>query len=181
VFTYFKRSQPREQRRTPSVLKASSKRMPIIADTGAAQGRSASPHSLITNTCRGLKKTERVTAITLAAGKQGDLNFSNASMFHPRGIEVFPNWMAIPEGKNGKPRQVPMNRIVREKLSAAAVGAKPDELIFTFKRNGVSWSTIRTGFERACENAKVVHGQTVNGGITWHDLRRTFATRFAIQ
>lgn len=119
----------------------------------------------------GLRKEELVKI------KQGDLNFSNASMFHPCGIEVFPNWMAIPESKNGKPRQVPMNRIVREKLSAAAVGAKPDELIFTFKRNGVSWSTIRTGFERACENANVVHGQTVNGGITWHDLRRTFATR----
>ena len=72
---------------------------------------------------------------------------------------------------------MPMNSIVRELLRDASQGAKPDELIFTFERNGVSWSTIRSGFEAACEISKIPFGEKVSGGIIWHDLRRTFATR----
>ena len=93
------------------------------------------------------------------------------------GLEINPGWLLIPVSKNSKARQIPMNSIVRDRLTIAAAGAKPDELVFTFKRNGVSWSTIRSGWERACERARVPHGQTVSGGIIWHDLRRTFATR----
>jgi integrase len=33
------------------------------------------------------------------------------------------------------------------------------------------------GFEEACRRAGIVYGETNRGGIIWHDLRRTFATR----
>ena len=118
----------------------------------------------------GLRKEE------LLSIKPEHLNFTGLPMFY-NGREVNPGWMFIPKSKNGRPRQLPMNSIVKRVLTETCAGAKADELIFTFERNGVSWSTIRSGSERACERAKVLHGQTVNGGIIWHDLRRTFATR----
>lgn len=37
-------------------------------------------------------------------------------------------------------------------------------------------STLRRGFSKACELAEIPFGQTVEAGMTWHDLRRTFAT-----
>jgi integrase len=36
--------------------------------------------------------------------------------------------------------------------------------------------TIRSGFASACKKAEITCGQTKAGGITWHDLRHTFAT-----
>ena len=36
---------------------------------------------------------------------------------------------------------------------------------------------VRWGFEEACTRAEIAFGETVPGGIIWHDLRRTFATR----
>lgn len=118
----------------------------------------------------GLRK-EELLAITPA-----HINLSGMPIFH-RGLEILPNWLLVPDSKNGEHRQVPMNSIVREELREATQGAKPEELIFTFARNGIIWSTIRTGFERACELAKIPYGEKVSGGIIWHDLRRTFATR----
>jgi integrase len=45
------------------------------------------------------------------------------------------------------------------------------------RRMTMQMSTIRSGFEGACEAANIPHGQKVSGGIVWHDLRRTFGTR----
>lgn len=104
----------------------------------------------------GLRKEE------LLSIKREYLNFTGLPMFY-NGREVNPGWMIIPESKNGRPHQLPMNSIVKRVLTDACTGAKADELIFTFERNGVSWSTIRSGWERACERAKILHGQTV----TW--------------
>jgi len=118
----------------------------------------------------GLRKDELVSI------KADHVNLSGVPTFC-EGLEILPNWLLVIDSKTGEPRQVPMNHIVRAVLSEAVQGAKPDELIFTFQRNGVSWSTIRSGFESACEAANIPHGQKVSGGIVWHDLRRTFATR----
>jgi len=41
---------------------------------------------------------------------------------------------------------------------------------------GVSESTLRSGFRKACKRARIPFGQNVESGLIWHDLRRTFAT-----
>jgi hypothetical protein len=41
----------------------------------------------------------------------------------------------------------------------------------------VDSETVRSGFASACKKAEITCGQTKAGGITWHDLRHTFATR----
>jgi len=48
--------------------------------------------------------------------------------------------------------------------------------VFDYRQTGVSASTLRRGFEKACERAGIPFGLTVEGGVIWHDLRRTFAT-----
>src|SRR5688572_19073691 len=40
---------------------------------------------------------------------------------------------------------------------------------------GMSASTLRRGFEEACERAGIPFGLAVEVGVIWHDLRRTFA------
>ena len=52
-----------------------------------------------------------------------------------------------------------------------------DELVFEKDVNEVNDYALRWGFEEACTRAEIVVGETVPGGIIWHDLRRTFATR----
>ena len=49
--------------------------------------------------------------------------------------------------------------------------------------HGLDWprcslaaTTIRRGFERTCDRARISFGLTVEGGVIWHDLRRTFVT-----
>ncbi len=70
-----------------------------------------------------------------------------------------------------------MNPLVRTVLSEAVQDASGGELVFSLARNGVSSVTIRRGFEKGCEAGEVTFGQTKAGGLTWHDLRHTFATR----
>lgn len=41
---------------------------------------------------------------------------------------------------------------------------------------GVNGHALQRGFEKACERAGIPFGLTVEGGLIWHDLRRTFAT-----
>lgn len=49
--------------------------------------------------------------------------------------------------------------------------------MFNADHNGVNEYSLRWGFEEACSRAEIVYGETKPGGIIWHDLRRTFATR----
>ena len=62
-------------------------------------------------------------------------------------------------------------------LANVLVRAAGSDAVFSIERNGVSYNAIRGGFENACDNAGIIYGQTKLGGITWHDLRHTFATR----
>jgi len=108
------------------------------------------------------------------------INFSDVPRFYPvngRDVEIPPNFLLVIKSKNRKPRIVPMNPLVRTALSEAAQEAQGNNPVFSIDRNGVSYNAIRTGFETACDNAGITYGQTKPGGITWHDLRHTFATR----
>lgn len=55
--------------------------------------------------------------------------------------------------------------------------APRSEPVFWLERNRVDSKTISDGFEEACQKAEITFGQTKAGGLTWHDLRHTFATR----
>jgi integrase len=46
-------------------------------------------------------------------------------------------------------------------------------------RTGVNLTEIKKGFKTACKLASIPYGQSMPGGITFHDLRHTFATRLA--
>src|ERR1700730_5195605 len=70
-----------------------------------------------------------------------------------------------------------MNEAVRSTLEDLVEGAAGNEFIFSFARNGVSLSTLRSGFEKACEVAGITYGTKQTGGIIWHDSRHSFATR----
>jgi integrase len=69
-------------------------------------------------------------------------------------VEVPPSWLIVVQGKG---KQVPLDSY---------------ELCGSVCAGGRKW-----GFEEACTRAGIVYGETKPGGIIWHDLRRTFATR----
>lgn len=108
------------------------------------------------------------------------INFSQLPFFYPvngKEVEVPPNSLLVVDSKNGKPRRVPMNPVARETLTGLARFSGYEGEVFSYARNGVSDETIRNGFPRACKAANIPYGQTAAGGIVWHDLRHTFATR----
>jgi integrase len=126
----------------------------------------------------------RPIAIALGAGlrkgemlklKAGHVNLSGLTIFC--GKEVLPGWLFAVDPKNGQARQVPMNSTVRSALTEIVADAAADDPIFSFRRNGISVSTLKRGFEAACNRAKIPYGEKTAGGLIWHDLRRTFATR----
>jgi integrase len=108
------------------------------------------------------------------------INFSTAPKFYAvngRDVEIPPNWLLITKSKNRKPRTIPMNPLVRAELLNLTNDAPRNQPVFSLEQNGVDASTISSGFEEACEKAEITFGQTKAGGLTWHDLRHTFATR----
>ena len=68
-----------------------------------------------------------------------------------------------------------MNTPVRAALQKI-IDSRTTGSVFDYSHTGVSASTLRGGFEKACERAGMPFGLTVEGGVIWHDLRRTFAT-----
>src|ERR1041385_801012 len=80
------------------------------------------------------------------------------------------------EGEASPPsRLMPMNGPVRAALQKV-IDSRTTGTVFDYKHTGVSASTLRRGFEKACDRARIPFGLTVEGGVIWHDLRRTFAT-----
>jgi len=118
--------------------------------------------------------------IELLKLKVGHLNFSSRPVFYPvRGgsAEIPPNWLIVVKGKGNKYRLIPMNSQVRDTLFSLCVDRASDEFVFDKDVNEVNDYALRWGFEEACTRAEIAFGETVPGGIIWHDLRRTFATR----
>jgi integrase len=118
--------------------------------------------------------------IELLKLKIGHLNFSSRPVFHPiRGgsAEIPPNWLIVVQGKGKKYRLIPMNSQIRDTLSHLCRNRASDEFVFDKDVNEVNDYALRWGFEEVCTRAQIAFGETVPGGIIWHDLRRTFATR----
>jgi len=118
--------------------------------------------------------------IELLRLKGEHVNFGVRPVFYPvRGgdVEVPPGWLIVVQGKGSKYRLIPMNSVVRAALSEAMEGRSADGLVFDANHNGVNEHSLKWGFEEACTKAGIVYGETKAGGIIWHDLRRTFATR----
>ena len=65
------------------------------------------------------------------------------------------------------PVRAALRRVIRDRTTGR---------VFDYGHTGVSASTLRRGFSKAYEQAGIPFGQKVEAGITWHDLRRTFAT-----
>jgi hypothetical protein len=68
-----------------------------------------------------------------------------------------------------------MNNQVRASL-LEVIQDRTSGRVFDYGHTGVSESTLRSGFSKACKRAGIPFGQNVEGGLIWHDLRRTFAT-----
>src|SRR2546425_1158883 len=75
--------------------------------------------------------------------------------------------LLLDKTKSGRRREVPMNEAVY-KVLAALPGPKTEGPVFR-KANGDGWGSIRTGFERACREARL-------GDFRFHDLRHTCAS-----
>ena len=108
-----------------------------------------------------------------------NVNFSGLSVFRPangRDVEVRPNWFLLVDTKGKRPRHrlIPMNGPVRAALEKV-IDSRTTGKVFDYKQTGVSASTLRRGFEKACKQAGIPFGLTVEGGVIC-DLRRTFAT-----
>ena len=90
--------------------------------------------------------------------------------------EIPTNWLIV-QGKGKKYRLIPMDSQVRDTLFNLCRDRTSDEFVFDKAANEVNDYALRWGFEEACTRAEIPFGETVPGGINWHDLRRTFATR----
>lgn len=126
----------------------------------------------------GLRKTEQLSL------KVEHINFGNIPVFYPvngKEVEIQPNWLLVTKSKNKKPRVLPMNPVVRSTLLNLVHEAAQDVSVFSFARTGISDATIRKGFREACRLAGIPYGQIKPGGLVWHDLRHTFATRLREQ
>jgi integrase len=109
-----------------------------------------------------------------------NVNFSGLSIFrraNGRDVDVRPNWFLLVDtkGKGPRHRLIPMNAPVRTALSKVIQGRTTGR-VFDCDQTGLSERILRSGFEKACERAGIPFGLTVEGGLIWHDLRRTFAT-----
>ena len=109
-----------------------------------------------------------------------NVNFSGLSIFrraNGRDLEVRPNWFLLVDtkGKGPRHRLIPMNAPVRKALRKV-IQTRTKGLVFDRDQAGLSERILRRGFEKACERAEIPFGLTVEGGLIWHDLRRTFAT-----
>ncbi len=112
--------------------------------------------------------------------KVDHLNFTSRPVFFPihgGNVEIPSNWLIVVSGKRGKYRLIPMNSVARAMLWEVVDDRSPDAFVFDKDTNGVNEYWIDKGFEQACDRAGVTFGAVRPGGIIWHDLRRTFATR----
>lgn len=82
-------------------------------------------------------------------------------------IKLSKRCIHLEDSKAGKSRDVPMNGLVIEALSAIPQNS---EYVFFNSRTGGPIQDVKTAFKTACENAEIK-------GLRFHDLRHTAATR----
>lgn len=108
-------------------------------------------------------------------------NFGSASIFfniNGRDVEVRPSHLLVEKSKNKKPRTIPMTPRTRTEL-LSVIQDRTEGPVFSSARTGVNLKEVKKGFKKACELAGIPYGQNTPGGLTFHDLRHTFATRLA--
>lgn len=119
----------------------------------------------------------------LLAMKIEHVNLSDDLMYtlaKGQSVEVLPGCLVVPaqgRSKRKYTRTIPLCESVRVALVRLIGDRNGQGPVFSKDLNGVSDYWLRRGFELACERAKLAHGITTAGGIIFHDLRRTFATR----
>jgi integrase len=94
-------------------------------------------------------------------------------------IEIPPDCFVIPERKHSKnkyTRVVPLNRKTRAVLVDLVKDRPGGDLVFSKDANGVDDYWLKAGFTRTCERSEITQGLFKAGGVSWNDLRRTFAT-----
>ena len=78
--------------------------------------------------------------------------------------------------KEGKPKDIPINRHVRETLESLPHALRHD-FVFTYKGETIKdRSGIMRSFKTACNRAGIACGRDVPNGIIFHDIRRTVKT-----
>ena len=82
-------------------------------------------------------------------------------------VDLSKRYIHIEDSKSGKSRDVPMNGLVVEALSAIPQNSG---YVFPSPRTGGPIEDIKTAFKTACKKAEVK-------GLRFHDLRHTAATR----
>ena len=74
--------------------------------------------------------------------------------------------------KNGEKREIPINRKLKETLSA--IKQNPlGEYVFSKNHNGAPYQEVKTGFANAMERCKIEN-------FRFHDLRHTFASHLVM-
>jgi len=90
---------------------------------------------------------------------------------------------ATKEGaKSGKTKLIPVNHNVKavlDKLRPAPGIVKKDHHDFVFTYRGKPMKNSRRSFKTACEDAGLIYGENVKGGIIFHDFRRSVKTHMS--
>jgi integrase len=101
-------------------------------------------------------------------------------------------WIYITDTKTGNPVELPVSdalaelfdriKVSQEQVSENVVDMKGEpvkrktksEYVFTY--NGKPVEEVKTAFKKACKDAGIPYGRNVPGGITFQNLRDTFAS-----
>ena len=75
--------------------------------------------------------------------------------------------------KEKKGKTIPINHHV-EKVLSTLPRALHHDYVFTYK--GQPIGNLKRSFKSACVNAGILHGQKIDGGLRFHDIRTTFKT-----
>jgi integrase len=106
-------------------------------------------------------------AIILAL--QTGMRLGDICSLTPATVDVACGEIYLAKTKNAKARRLPLTPAARAVLTLRTAGRAPTERLFPPAEGQRPWR-LDTAFGRACAKAKVT-------GLTFHDLRHTFATR----
>lgn len=107
-------------------------------------------------------------AVLVAVGT--GLRRSEQLRLKPLHCDFSRNLITVTQTKTQRNRTVPMSDDVRAILLRLCQGKRRDDYLFENPKTGRPFMDFKTGFNRACEDAGIE-------GLTWRDLRATFATR----